>query len=63
MVEFSINQCREILGEAGKNLTDKEIEEIRDCFIALTDLIIEQEIKKLNVKRYERSNQITIPKS
>ena len=56
MVEFSINQCREILGEVGNNLADKEIEEIRDCFIALTDLIIEGEIKKLRCKQYERSN-------
>lgn len=63
MVEFSINQCREILGEVGNNLTDKEVEEIRDCFIALTDLIIEGEIKKLRCKQYERSNQTAIPKS
>lgn len=63
MVEFSISQCREILGEVGNNLTDKEVEEIRDCFIALTDLIIEGEIKKLRCKQYERSNKTTIPKS
>ncbi len=63
MAEFTIKRCREILGDVAKNLSDKEIEEIRDCFISLTYLIIEQEIKKLNVKRYERSNQTTIPKS
>jgi len=61
--EFTVKRCREILGDVAKNLSDKEIEEIKDCFIALTYLIIEQEIKKLNVKRYERSNQTTIPKS
>lgn len=63
MEEFSINRCRQILGEVGKNLTDKEIEEIRDCFIALTDLILDCEIKKLICKKNERSNQTTIPKS
>lgn len=61
--EFTVKRCREILGDVANNLTDKEIEEIKDCFISLTYLIIEQEIKKLNVKRYERSNQTAIPKS
>jgi hypothetical protein len=62
-VKFSINRCRQILGEVGKNLTDKEIEEIRDCFVSLSDFIIEGEIKKLRCKQYERSNKTTIPKS
>ena len=53
----------EDLGYKVTKITDKEIEEIRDCFIALTDLIIEGEIKKLRCKQYERSNQTTIPKS
>lgn len=62
-MKFSINRCRQILGEVGKNLTDKEIEEIRDCFVSLSDFIIEGEIKKLRCKQYERSNKTTIPKS
>lgn len=62
-MKFSINRCRQILGEVGKNLTDKEIEEIRDCFVSLSDFIIESEINKLRCKQYERSNKTTIPKS
>ncbi len=63
MTEFSINRCREILGPVGKNLTDKEIEEIRDCFVGLSHYIIETEIKKLQSKRYAKQYETPAAKS
>lgn len=50
---ISINKCRQILGDAGKNLSDKKIEELRDTFIALSDFVIDGEIEKLKLKKID----------
>lgn len=56
--KLSILKCRKILGEAGRNLSDKEIEVLRDTFIALSDFVIDEEIEKLRLKeiktKYEK---------
>lgn len=60
MEKFTITFCRKILGDAGRNLSDQEIEAIRDTFIALSDFIIDSEVEKFRCKKYERSKQTTI---
>lgn len=52
---LSIPQCRKILGDAGKNLSDREVETLRDTFIALSDFVIDGEIEKLRLIKNENS--------
>jgi|YNPBryunderm2012_1023409.scaffolds.fasta_scaffold06292_3 hypothetical protein len=52
---ININQCRKILGDAGKNLSDQEIETMKNTFLAITDLIIDMEINKFKLKKYVNS--------
>jgi hypothetical protein len=54
-MEININQCRKILGDAGKNLSDQEIETMKNTFLAITDLIIDMEINKFKLKKYVNS--------
>jgi len=56
---ISINKCKQILGKAGENLTDKKIEEIKNCFVTLTDLIIDMELEKLKLKNFEYEHENT----
>lgn len=60
---LSISQCKNILGDAGKNLSDREIETLQDTFIALSDFVIDGEIEKLKLIKNENSyeNQKTSP--
>lgn len=60
---LSIPQCKNILGDAGKNLSDREIETLQDTFIALSDFVIDGEIEKLKLIKNENSyeNQKTSP--
>lgn len=51
--ELSIVHCRKILEDAGKNLSDQEIETLRDTFIALSDFVIDGEIEKLRLGKNE----------
>lgn len=60
--ELSILKCRRILGDAGKNLSDQEIETLRDTFIALSDFVIDSEIEKLRLKKNENSYERPISK-
>lgn len=53
--ELSIAHCRKILGDAGRKLTDQEIEKLRDTFIALSDFVIDGEIEKLRLRKNENS--------
>ena len=55
MEKFTVTYCRRILGDAGRNLGDKEIEAIRDTFIALSDFVIDSEVEKLRLKQNEQS--------
>jgi hypothetical protein len=50
-MEININQCRKILGDAGKNLSDQEIETMKNTFLAITDLIIDIEINIFKLKK------------
>lgn len=43
---LTIEQCRQILGEKAKNLSDKKVEEMRDCVYALADVSVEQALKE-----------------
>ncbi|KKP86748.1 MAG: hypothetical protein UR89_C0015G0011 [Candidatus Roizmanbacteria bacterium GW2011_GWA2_35_8] len=52
---LSITHCRKILGDAGKNLSDREVETLRDTFIALSDFVIDGEIEKLRLKQNAQS--------
>ena len=54
-MEININQCRKILGDADKNLSDQEIETMKNTFLAITDLIIDMEINKFKLKKYVNS--------
>lgn len=54
-MKIDIGYCRKILGDAGKNLSDREIEELRDTFIALSDFIIDSEVEKLRLKQNAQS--------
>lgn len=51
--KLSILKCRNILGDAGKNLSDQEIETLRDTFISLSDFVIDGEIEKLRLRKNE----------
>lgn len=44
---LTIERCRQILGERAQNLTDKEVEELRDRVYALADVSLEQALKQL----------------
>jgi len=52
---LSIQHCRRTLGDAGRKLTDQEIETLRDTFIALSDFVIDSEIEKLRLRKNENS--------
>jgi len=54
---ISVQNCRKILGDAGKNLKDQEVETIRDTFIAFSDFVIDMEIEKLKLKNYEHQHE------
>ncbi len=53
--KLSILKCRNILGDAGKNLSDQEIEVLRDTFTALSDFVIDGEIEKLRLRKNEKT--------
>lgn len=44
---LTLEQCRQILGEKAKHLTDKEVEELRDRVDALSDVALDQAINEL----------------
>lgn len=44
---LTAEQCRQILGEKAKHLTDKEVKELHDRLCALADVAIEQAVKEL----------------
>ena len=49
-MSLSIEQCREILGKTAEKMTNSEVEELRNVFIALSDLAIDSYLtKKVNV--------------
>ncbi len=60
---LTITYCRKILGEISKNMTDSEIETLRDTFIVLSDLAIDSYLAKRkcisNEQKYE--NRISKP--
>jgi len=60
---ISVQQCREILGDAAKEYDDKGIEEIRDTFIGLANFVIDGEIDKLKLKQNENSYGKQLSKS
>lgn len=51
--QFTIARCREILKDAAAGLTDKEIEELRDFYIAFSDYIIDSRAERLRLKNIE----------
>lgn len=44
---LSLTQCKEILGKIAEKMSDSEIEELRNIFIALSDLAIESCLAKI----------------
>ena len=44
---LSLTQCKEILGKIAEKMSDSEIEELRNIFIALSDLAIDSYIIKI----------------
>lgn len=53
--KFTVSHCRKILEDAGRKLTDHEIETLRDTFIALSDFVIDDEIEKLRLGKNEKT--------
>jgi len=51
--QFTVHRCREILKDAAGGLTDKEIEELRDFYIAFSDYVIDSRIEKLKLQNHE----------
>jgi len=55
--QFTVARCREILKDAAAGLTDKEIEELRDFYIAFSDYITDTRLERLRLneidKKYE----------
>jgi len=43
---LTVAQCRKILGNAALKMTDEEIEQLRDTFIVLSDLVIDSYLEK-----------------
>lgn len=60
---ISITHCREILGDAANEYDDKGIEEIRDTFIGLANFVIDGEIEKSKLKKYENNYGKQLSKS
>lgn len=52
---FTIARCRKILGDAATGITDKEIEELRDFYIAFSDYVIDSRLEKLRLKNNQTS--------
>lgn len=61
-MEFTVGRCRKILGDAAIDMTDKEIEELRDFYIAFSDYIIDSRIERLRLKNnqnlYEKQKPV-----
>jgi len=55
--QFTVARCREILKDAAADLTDKEIKELRDFYIAFSDYVIDTRLERLRLneidKKYE----------
>ncbi|TSC59794.1 MAG: hypothetical protein Greene041662_365 [Candidatus Peregrinibacteria bacterium Greene0416_62] len=43
---LTTEQCRQILGEKAKHLTDTEVEELRDLLSAFADVALQQPLKE-----------------
>lgn len=54
---FTVDRCRKILGDAAIGMTDKEVEELKDFYIAFSDYVIDSRIERLRLneidKKYE----------
>jgi hypothetical protein len=51
--KFTVEKCRQILDNAAIGMTDKEIEELRDFYIAFSDYIIDSRIERLKLNKIE----------
>ena len=54
-MEFTVDRCRKILGKAADEMTDNQIEELRDFYIAFSDFVIDSEIEKSRLKQNAQS--------
>jgi hypothetical protein len=51
--KFTVEKCRQILGNAAAGLNDKEIEELSDFYIAFSDYVIDSRIERLRLNKIE----------
>ena len=56
-MSLSINLCKQILGKSKETLTDSQIEQVRNIFVVLSDLVIDSYLlkreSKLKEQKYE----------
>lgn len=50
---FTVTRCRQILKDAAAGLTDKDIEELRDFYIAFSDYVIDSRIERFKLQNHE----------
>ena len=60
---LSLEQCRQILGPAGCQMTDAELENLRDQFYALADIAISAFLEQHGVFGKEDAKEGKSPKS
>ncbi|PIQ72310.1 hypothetical protein COY13_03880 [Candidatus Roizmanbacteria bacterium CG_4_10_14_0_2_um_filter_36_35] len=53
--KFTVKKCRQILGNVAAGLTDKEIKELKDFYIAFSDYVIDSRLEKLNLRKNEKT--------
>ncbi|MEQ1499809.1 MAG: hypothetical protein ABL917_00360 [Parcubacteria group bacterium] len=46
---LSIEKCKELLGEDGENMSDKQVEEFRDALYTLVDNVLDKYLEVSNV--------------
>lgn len=56
---LSIEQCRKLLGDTGKKLTDEQIIELKNAAMVLADLAIDDYIAKRQMKKEMEKNYAT----
>jgi len=54
-----IEECKRILGSVAEKMTDMEIEELRNIFIAIADLSIDSYLQKLRSNEQKYGNGIS----
>lgn len=54
----SVEEAREILGKAGQEYTDDQVEEIINLFVAISDLAIDSYIEKKKLRKEEGADAV-----